>query len=656
MRTLTSQVSEQAQSVDAPTARLANGARVAALVAWPGALVAVIYSTVGRIGFVPSDQGFILAAAYRFLLGQVPHRDIISPRPLGTPLLHTLDFFLPGPLFETSTVVAIAEVIGYSIVFGALVYGIGPLRWRLVQIAGVVAAGLVNLHKFPLMVWPAIDGLLLVSSGFLLVHRGVEGRRWSLGAGFLLLGAACTVKQSFLIAPLLAMLYTGVRLRDHLGYGRWLRLAALVAALAAFGLFAVASLLLAVPAPFLAHHIGHPTRVAAGLLVAGLLLAVLLFFRARPLFAPMLVAAIAGALPAVVYVAAVAALGGLSEMRTQLADAAPAYGLDAFREVLTAQARVTTLVVVVVVAGVGTARRLVERWGGERAAAGSLVLRLALSGVIVYLVLFERLSTGGTWGTRTVLATAALTVVELVWSRDWAWAWPAVALLASAYMVMLSWGYYWPDLVAGSVALAAMAMVWRGGLAIDEPRRVTMALTALAVTAAVAVGGVFLYARWAQPGYLEPAAAQVNSPMGDVSSSFGQMRTDPITHDYLLQIKQCIAAHPAERVAVLPDNAAIYPALGLDDPFPIDWLFPPEYVGSETQLLSAAQRLDQSGHFLVLFQSVYAADLSVQAQLPAATPDRVNAILSQNPVLAEIHASLHGEQVTCGSFAGIYRP
>lgn len=628
----------------------------AALVAWPAALVAAVYWTVGRIGFNPTDQGFILAAAHRILLGEVPHRDFISPRPLGSPLMHTLDFFLPGPLFETSTVLGIAEIVAYSLVLGTLVLGVGPLRWRPLQAAAVGAAALVNMHKFPLMVWHTVDGLLLVSAGFLLVHRGVRGRTWNLWLGFMLLGAACTVKQSFLVAPVIAMPYAAFGLRNRLQGGPWSRLAHAVAALAALGLFLAAVGLVAFPAPAIAHGLGHPARAAAVLAAAGAALAAFLLVRARPLFGPVLLAAVAGALPVAAYVAVIAALGGLPELRTQLSSAAPAYGLDPIREVLAPQARAVTAAVVAAAAGLALARRLVERSSGPGPLAASLGVRLVLSGLVVGLVLSQRLATGGTWGTLTVLAFAALAAVDLGWTRDLSRAWPAVAVLACAWMATLSWGYFWPDLVAGSVALAALVTIWREAPVVEPPRQVAMALTALGAAGVVAVGAVFLYARWTQPGYLEPAAASVNAPLGDVSPAFGQVRTDAVTHEYLLQIRQCVAAHPASRVAVLPDNAAIYPALGLDDPLPIDWFYEPEYVGSEAQMLAAARRLDRDGHFLVLYETVYASELIHQRDLPAATPALVDRLTGDQPLLVEVRATLHGEPVTCGSFAGVYRP
>jgi hypothetical protein len=54
------------------------------------------------LGFNPTDDGYVLAQASRVLSGQVPHRDIASPRPLGSALLHVSTCFLPLPLFEAT--------------------------------------------------------------------------------------------------------------------------------------------------------------------------------------------------------------------------------------------------------------------------------------------------------------------------------------------------------------------------------------------------------------------------------------------------------------------------------------------------------------------------------------------------------------------------
>src|SRR5690349_11471336 len=48
------------------------------------------------IGFNPTDDGFVLAYGRRLLDGQVPHRDFITIRPVGSALLHLPELWLGG--------------------------------------------------------------------------------------------------------------------------------------------------------------------------------------------------------------------------------------------------------------------------------------------------------------------------------------------------------------------------------------------------------------------------------------------------------------------------------------------------------------------------------------------------------------------------------
>src|SRR6266498_2935031 len=70
---------------------------------WVLGLTAWAVARVGRFGFHPTDQGFVLGQSWRLLHGEIPHRDLISARPLGSAALHVVDFLLPGPLFLMST-------------------------------------------------------------------------------------------------------------------------------------------------------------------------------------------------------------------------------------------------------------------------------------------------------------------------------------------------------------------------------------------------------------------------------------------------------------------------------------------------------------------------------------------------------------------------
>jgi len=113
---------------------------------------------------------------------------------------------------------------------------------------------------------------------------------------------------------------------------------------------------------------------------------------------------------------------------------------------------------------------------------------------------------------------------------------------------------------------------------------------------------------------------------------------------------------------VLPDNQALYPALGIHNPLPIDWMIPPDYQGSEQRIVDAAGSLGARGHYLVLFETFDAVQLSSiglsgyerHAALAAAHPD---APLPYAPgVLQQVRDRLHGDAFGCGAFIGVYAP
>ena len=152
-------------------------------------------------GFNPTDDGYILSQGRRLLSGAVPHRDLISPRPVGSALVHMVDFAVPLPLLEAARLVFVVEMAAMSVFFAWLVFRLPPWRWGPLQGAGAAGWLLVNVHVFPLMPWHTVDGLLLLAGGLVALEHGIDGRGWRRVA-FLLLGASVLMKQSFVLAPL----------------------------------------------------------------------------------------------------------------------------------------------------------------------------------------------------------------------------------------------------------------------------------------------------------------------------------------------------------------------------------------------------------------------------------------------------------------------
>ena len=578
-----------AETEVAPTQSPAHGAtavgfawRAALAIVWPPALVASVYLAVGRLGFYPTDEGLNQAYTYRILLGEVPHRDFISPRPLGSALLHIVDFAIPGPLFEVSRVIAMCEYAAYAILLAWLIYDTVPWRWGALGVIAAAGSVLVNLNSFPLMAWYTVDGLLFVAGGYVAVARGVHRRSWLLvGLGFLLIGAAALTKQSFVPAPAFGWVLLAP----------WLRV-------------------LAWPARF---------RM---LVVTGLV----------------------GALPSLAFVAVISLLGGFSALRTQLLGVGFIYGrplVAAWSPKHDLQALVP---LVVAAALLMVAVKVIKN---------SLLPRVALSVLVIAIPLWARLGLqSNDWGTRVFWVLVAVVVVRSLLARS-----PdlvGIVLIGAAWMSSLSYGYAWPNLVGGSMVLYVLHRTWSGTSAPGLARpNFQIASIAVALLGLIAVGYVFGVTRQ-QDVYLDRPSAELTASLSGVAPAFGDIHTNQRTAQYLTQMADCIGRYPARQVAILPENAAIYPALSLRNPFPIDWIWPGDFNGSEARILSVADQLNNEGDYLVLFQTIGEPELVNGSSLPDARID--SPIHTYSPIVPEIYSRLNGRRTTCGTFLVVYSP
>jgi hypothetical protein len=557
---------------------------------WPPAFVAVVYFAVGRFGFFPTDEGLIQGWSYRILLGQVPHRDFVSPLPMGSGVIHLVDFAVPAPLFEVSRVIATLEYCAYGLLFAWLIYRLPPWRWGLVAVAGTIGSILLNLNSFPLMAWYTVDGLLLVAGGLLAVHYGVQRKSdWVLIIGFLLLGSALVTKQSFVPAPVLGWVLTVPRLRLE-GWSARLR-----------------------------------TVLLTGLVAA---------------------------LPLAMFAGYISLMGGLGGLRAQLLGGAFVYG----RPLLSVWSPRRDFIALAclsigsgIVAGLLESRRRLDQ-GTDLPA---LALRSAFSAVVIAIPLLAGLGLrDNEWGMRVFWMLVSYVLVSGAVRRSLDLV--GVAIIGCAWMSSLSYGYSWPNLVGGSAALYLLHRIWSGvGVAWPRFHRLRAvpagaSLLLLALTASV------FYQTRVQDVYLDRPAAQLTATLQGVSPAFGSIRTNPETARYLEDMVSCIRRFPADHVAVLPENAAIYPALELRNPFPIDWMWPDSMHGSEARILATADQLNRDGDYLVLFQTLDEPQIVNGNSLPPATPD--STIKAYTPVPAQIYSRLNGQRLTCASFLVVYSP
>jgi hypothetical protein len=545
---------------------------------WASALVFGVFQIVERLGFSPTDDGYVLAQSYRILHGQVPHRDFISVFPAGSPALHVLDFAVPLPLLEATRLVGLI----YTVLFSVLVYDRPVRSWAVWQYGATTVALLVNMHEFPVMGWPTIDALLLVSLGLWVMRLALDHRRvGSVYLAFVVLGVAGLMKQSFLPAPLLGFLFVATsRPRENRTQIRW--------------------------------------WIAAGMSV----------------------------LPLAVYVASIAWFGAAGAMWVQTTHLGPTFQrIFLFLPDATSKATFTCLLVALGAFLLTRSKGFPE---GRTSKLLAFLVRIALTAVLIGVPISQKFAgSNGTWATQFFWALLAYMIVD-----GWTNAsidWTAVTLLGVAAMTESSVGYATPGLVGGSLLLCFACRIWHGVQIDSESRRSLFAMAALAL---MIFGAITLHDIRTYP-YADLPVDNLNSTLTPVARGLAGIRTNETTFTYMRQMVACIRRYPASSVAVVPDNAVIYPVLHVRNPFPLDWLYPPVYEGSEKMILDAARRLNRAGDYLILFQPVRAFLLPYNT--PQSLVQRIGSVIREQPLLAEIAKTLStGSPVSCGSFVGRY--
>ncbi len=174
------------------------------------ALVVVLALTAhvlfSSLGFNPTDDGFVLAMSRRLLDGQVPHRDFISIRPVGSALLHAPLVLLGGEaVYWLGRLVAWFEFAATAWIWVVLLGRLMGRAWTWGERAVLTCIALIlSAHTFPIMPWYTVDGLMLASLGLLLAG---SSRTPVSATGCLLLGASALCKQNFLALLPLGLLF-----------------------------------------------------------------------------------------------------------------------------------------------------------------------------------------------------------------------------------------------------------------------------------------------------------------------------------------------------------------------------------------------------------------------------------------------------------------
>jgi len=276
--------------------------------------------------------------------------------------------------------------------------------------------------------------------------------------------------------------------------------------------------------------------------------------------------------------------------------------------------------------------------------------------LVIRFVLHNRFAVVGSWGIVLVWAVAFVVLWRAVIDRRFDGIGALIVL--TGWMASLSWGYPVPNLVAGAAALYVLDRCWQGFrlTSVVPGRRARLIVASGVVLASLVGGGVlgkgFLDAREAHP-YFDLAKSRLTSGLTQVSGEFGDIRAAPRTVSYLTSLTACLRRYPQPRQAVLPENPGIYPALGLRNPFPIDWMNPAETKGQEPRIEQAARELNASGGYTVLFQTFGVTHLTRPLKITYA---RAGAKPYGSPLVQTLWHILQGQRFRCGYFVGVTAP
>src|SRR5262249_30576592 len=120
---------------------------------------AILHFTLSRFGFPYTDEGLMLAMSRRILAGEVPHRDFISIRPVGSSLLHIPEVLFGGErTFWISRAAVWVELCAIAWAWVRIVEKRLGSSGNILERVGVATVVLtLCTHNFPILAWHTID-------------------------------------------------------------------------------------------------------------------------------------------------------------------------------------------------------------------------------------------------------------------------------------------------------------------------------------------------------------------------------------------------------------------------------------------------------------------------------------------------------------------
>ncbi len=176
-----------------------------------------VFNIPANEGFNPSDDGVILAQSFRLLDGQIPHKDFISIRPVGSGVLHSLHFFTPLPLEISARWFVLFEYLMIALIWTVIFYWFLPKNTALTRsLLPLLMAWIFVLtqNHYNLFPWTTIDALLFISLSALVATQVLLFSRYTflnllMVVSTSVLAALC--RQTFALPALVLVVWMGIK-------------------------------------------------------------------------------------------------------------------------------------------------------------------------------------------------------------------------------------------------------------------------------------------------------------------------------------------------------------------------------------------------------------------------------------------------------------
>lgn len=528
-------------------------------------------SYVENEGFNPSDDGVVLAQSFRVLNGDIPHKDFISIRPVASAYLHAIYFNLPFPLEVTARWFVVLEFFAFSLLWIFILFSTFKLKYKqkynyeITFLSLLLFTFILNLSLYNLFPWTTIDAILFSVIGFSLIlnifNEQLDKKDiLMISLGLLFFSIASLYRQNFALITILIFAFVGFQFFKRKLYNH-LIICFLIGSIP-FWLYLIMLLKNDAFTLFLNQMTGRTELFQTGILA----------FAKSFIKSGLLILNIA-LIGAVIYY----------KYRRQKNKSASL--IEFFKK---AMASVVLLY---------------------------SILTLLFSAIIFFNGIPELFSYSfDIFWILAIFVLSVLLLFSLTLKQK------AVLLFA----VFLSWtssislGDNAPVFVIGIMASTVLyllfTLAYLTKLRFKYPIKEQKGLYVFSAFVFI----VFILSIFAQRkhNYRELSASELTCNLGDIIPSFGNIKTNTKTFEYLKEIKYLYdSLNAKDKFVVLPNNAAIYPLLKTKNPFPLDWAQPAEYIGNESLFNSSLSQCLSNTKMYILIDKYDSKQLHKKLEL-----------------------------------------